>query len=439
MWIFGIAASFINDPLYAGRLISVLISLVSAIGLYKVALNYVSKTFAVITAVLFIILPICFFYNRQALMESSMLCVGVWIYYYLEKMLKSSRYNEAMLLGLVVGVGYFIKSTVLLFFVTALVISLYRRLVEKDVGLWLRQSFSSLGVAILFDTLLLIQPNFWRTLGSNNRYVLTFAEVVTQSPAVWSSRLTELGSILIFGLTPLVLIAAIVGLSVLLKKKRDELIVWYFLITFMSQFIFERFVTSRYTMPFLGLVPLFAIIGFCYITNKRSLVIKTIMGLALLIIPFVFISYQIISPRDYLDKMAFSDTRVYLFGQNSGYGINEAVNFLREKIGDRKATIGVGLQTGNPESSVIMNFQKNQNIHAEYFDAKALGDVMQFDCLVSDTPVYFVSRNEEQVGLNKFLMNIKTIKQQGSDYTIGIYSLKSPCHGKSTRIFEQRT
>jgi hypothetical protein len=50
----------------------------------------------------------------------------------------------------------------------------------------------------------------------------------------------------------------------------------------------------------------------------------------------------------------------------------------------------------------------------------------------SDT--YFVSRDNQLAGLDKFLVKIKTIKNPYSTNSIGIYKIDRNCRGKSIEI-----
>lgn len=229
--------------------------------------------------------------------------------------------------------------------------------------------------------------------------------MVTQSPTMWLNKISSLVTILFFGITPIVLLFGILGgISLFAARKTDmaRQLVWYFIIAFILQFVFARSINSRYVVPFLGIVSIFVLYGLSKIEKKVLSYFRFGAVFILFVLPVVFSGLLLIKPRLYLQSIPLEDNKSYLYGQTSGYGISDAVSFLESRIGEGRATIGVALQTGNPESSVIMNFEKNNKVHAAYFDSQSLGSLNSFDCLTVDHPVYFVSRNEELVGLDKF-------------------------------------
>lgn len=442
MWLFGIGESVLSDPLFAGRMIAVTASILSGWGIFKLSSLYLDKKYSLLSVFLFFLIPLNFFYNRQALMESSMICVGIWMGYYTLRLLQSSAYTEAIILGLITGLGYFIKSTTLVFLIASVIVLLITRLQQNRLGLFVVQISTLFGTILCCDILLFIQPYFWATLGSNNRYVFSLLEAITQPPALWATKMGALASILFWGVTPIVLFLGAIGvfqfyMSQKMNMKRQ--LVGYFVIAFMLQFIFARSISTRYVVPFLGIFCFFALYELSLIRGRVSKLLYTILVLILFMLPISISTLQLVSPQTFLSEIPLEDNKMYLYGQTSGYGIIEAVSFLKHQIGDKKATIGVGLQTGNPEDSVIMYFQKNSKVHTAYFDTKGLGDLSSYGCLTANNPIYFVSRNEELVGLDRFLDKQKTISQPRGNYSIGIYTLRSDCNGKTLHLGEQNT
>jgi hypothetical protein len=100
-------------------------------------------------------------------------------------------------------------------------------------------------------------------------------------------------------------------------------------------------------------------------------------------------------------------------------------------IGEHEAVVGFAVNTGNPESAIIVAFHHNLKIRAGYMDAKQISiDLSQYDCLASSVPVYFVSREQQLAGFEKFLEFQQAIHNPYSTNSIGIYRLRSPCQGK---------
>jgi hypothetical protein len=147
---------------------------------------------------------------------------------------------------------------------------------------------------------------------------------------------------------------------------------------------------------------------------------------------------QIINPVSYLVTMGrytpFGDMN-YLQGVTSGYGVDQAISYFQKLSQNNKIIITVGENTGNPESAMLAYFYKNANAQVVYFDSRLLGpSPLALDCFSSDIPLYFVSRENQLVGLDKYLQKIKTIKNPYGTNTIGIYTLKKNCKGKTLKL-----
>ncbi|MCL5439020.1 MAG: hypothetical protein M1268_03450 [Patescibacteria group bacterium] len=126
----------------------------------------------------------------------------------------------------------------------------------------------------------------------------------------------------------------------------------------------------------------------------------------------------------------------YIYGQTSGYLSLIAIDYLNGISKNKKINIGVAENSGNPESAIIVYFRNNKNVFVGYFDKKQFnGNLDEIDCIKSDRPLYFVSRDEQLVGLDKYLYKIKTIyNPYDSKTSVGIYRLKEKCSGRMIQL-----
>ena len=160
--------------------------------------------------------------------------------------------------------------------------------------------------------------------------------------------------------------------------------------------------------------------------------------LIIFIIPLSLTLLQVINPVNYLLLMGrytpFGNSG-YLQGFTSGYGVDKTIDYFQKISKHSKIIIAVGENTGNPESAMFAYFYKNTNAQVVYFDSRLFGpNLPKLDCFNSDIPLYFVAREEQLVGLDKFLGKIKTIKNPYGVNTIGIYGLKKNCKGKTFKL-----
>ena len=292
---------------------------------------------------------------------------------------------------------------------------------------------------VITTLLLLINPQFWSTLSANTRYSLTFGELLSFPLNSWVKNAESNIIISFFYLTPFIFFSSLAGLYLILKakKKTNLLFILWIIISLLLQTILVRGTTQRYLVSYLPLLLIPAAYFFQTILEK-----KRITGLLLLtcslLLPSMFTFILIFSHPLYfsiMGKMNSYSEGGYLSGFTSGYGIVEAKNYIEKISGNDKAFVGLALNTGNPESAMLVYFRKNDRIKANYFDSSQFGiSLNEIDCLQLPIKFYFVSRDEQQAGLNRFFSKIKSFKNPYSNYSIGVYTIKEPCHGKTLHI-----
>jgi 4-amino-4-deoxy-L-arabinose transferase-like glycosyltransferase len=438
MWIFGIFANIFGNPLFGGRLVSVIAGFFTFLGIYKLSKYLFSRQVGLISIFVYSVTPIFSFFDRQALMESSIAAVGVWSCYFFLKNLNSNKKNTSIIIGIILGLGFFIKSTTLIFLFSYLSLSILLIIFSKNK---LKKTENIVYFLISFSLtiiLLLLNPLFWKTFQTNSRYSLTITEVLAFPLGEWISNLFANLTISFFYITPFVFLISIAGVvKIFLEKKfTKNLFLFFFIIPLVINTILTRVPSDRYLVSFLPfLVIIFSYLSF-EVINKNK--IYLVLFIFIILIPFSLTIFQIANPAKYILSMSnitsFNDL-LYIKGQNSGYGINETISYLDNLSLNQKIIIGTGENTGNPESSIFVFFNSNKNTIVTYFDGRLIGqDLNNYDCIISDLPIYFVARDEQLVGLDKLLQKEKTISKPFDKSTIGIYKLIAPCKGRALKM-----
>lgn len=266
--------------------------------------------------------------------------------------------------------------------------------------------------------------------------MFTFSELTQLPIRIWLNNLVGNLEIGFFYLTPLVFILSIIGIYfVIVKEARDKkiLAVWTLLSIFI-QAILIKGTSHRYLVSFLPPFVIFASYGLMVIYQKFK-VNKYLFFAIPLLIPFFLSVFLILNPIRYIQftsELSKHSLLEYISGQTSGIGVLETVDFLRKDINGNNALVGIALNTGNPESAVIDYFQKSKNIKVSYLDLQLLGNSLKdIKCLKYKDPVYFVSRDEQQGGLNKYFSFLKRFKNPYTDYSVGVYKLNENCSGET--------
>lgn len=441
LWLFGFAGLFSPSLLLAGRVVSVFFGFFTLMGVLLVAKQLFSKQTALLASVMYIVIPLFSFYDRQALMESAIGAIGVWLFWGILQYLKTTTLVYAVFCGVMFGFGFFIKPTALLFLVP-LFLFLFLQIIQKRISVQKIFSFCITffltGIVVLSP--LFLHPLFWETLPLNQRYTIYPSLSIDYFDGLLA-RTVSLFSITAIHLGPLVFLSGVIGFLFFLKKKRQSellLFFWIFLPIIFNLFI-NRNMIERYLVSYL---PLITVSVSHILMNIQKIKLRIIYILIVFSSTFFITLIQMFSPLQYFQiaqKIYPHTFTEYTQGFSSGYGVPEAITFLEKNINKKPAFVATGLNTGNPESGVMVHFMKNPNVLVSYLESGYLKDIDTYDCISSKTPVFYVTRETDTKGLDRFLEQIYYKKNPISNFGIGIYTLKSDCVGKTPELGGFRT
>ena len=438
IWLFGFAEKFIHDPLLAGRVIVVCFGCISLIALYLISRQFFSKKLSLIPPLMYIFIPLFSFYDRQALMEMPVAAISLVTLYFLLKLLKKYEVKYALLIGLLLGTGFFIKSTFAVFAVTTIFLLLVTFFIKRNKKLLLSAGI----VFIVMQVVLLplyLKPEFWQTLSRNNQYVMGVSDIMKFPLSVWIANISAYFQIGFWILTPLVLLAFIVGLVLMLKGSYlSKIIAWWTILSLGIVMFLSKSPSSRYIVAFLPLVTVFSLQSFTKLYSKSKILSVSLFSLLFLSI-IVLTMLQIVNPLQYFSTLskvtACSDQSEYVTGWTSGYGVPEVVNNLNAKAQNGPVIVGVDLEVGNPQDAIMAYFHNSSQVKGFYFDQRVIPvDLANYQCLKTSVPFYFVTRDNDTSGLEKFFdLEKKFYKPYGKEY-ISLYKMKSNCIGSTLSL-----
>ncbi len=434
IWIFGLFENFFQDPLFAGRFASVLIGLITLIGIYKLAKQFFLEHVALFAAFLYAITPIFAFYNRQALFESGVMSIGIWSCYALVHAIRKPTTRNSIVLGVILGIGFFIKSSALLFVIAATAVIIFQIVVKKEHKL-IKSYFIAFGAFVAVDLLLFINPLFWQTFSSNSRYAFTLGELFTFPIVTWVHNLLGFFEIGFVFITPLIFVSSIIGFFMMKKQKIHQIHIYiiFFFIALLLEILSGKTQSQRYIVPFLP----FLVISAAYVLSaiwKKNVYQKGVV-VGSLLIPVLFTSLVVISPEQYiltLSKVSrYADT-AYTSGQTSGHGIHEAVQYITDHSNpDKPAMVLFGFNIGNPESAINIYTQNTHNQVGLHVDAQLFEGIDTYDCITSAYPTFLVTRNDQRLGMDRFFVLEKAFPNPDKNYSVRIYTIKNGCKGNT--------
>jgi 4-amino-4-deoxy-L-arabinose transferase-like glycosyltransferase len=439
IWIFSIFEDFSYDPLFAGRLVSVIIGGISLVGIYQLSKKLFGKKYAVISAILYALTPIVAFYNRQALMEAAVGCVGIWTGYATFNLLEKRISWRGIVLGVIWGIGFFIKTSTFIFIVASSTVLLWHMVIKKEKGL-VMPYLTSLISMILIDSIILLNTIFWQTLASNSRYAYSPVSIFTQPMMLFTAWVTNVSGFVQIGLvfvTPMVFVASILGIVLIYKSnvKHKKSFLVYFVLSLSLEVLAGRIQEQRYLSPFIPFFTITAAYVFVRLWNgqiwKKVLIIISFLPLLYLT------SLVIFAPRLYIEQLShitsYAETS-YLSGYTAGYGINETLQYINDHASQTQPNMVLfGLNVGNPESAMDLYANRSSILFPFHIDSSFFPGLNQYSCFTSQYPVFLVTRDGQMMGLDRFFTLAQTIPID-TKHAIRIYTLKKNCSGKSASL-----
>ncbi len=426
MWLFGYSRYVFSNYLLAGRVVSVIFSALSVGGIYALARFYFTdKRLRIILVIVYMFIPIFLFFDRQALMESALFAVSIWSFYLTVSYLKTCRAIYLFILGAVLGLGIFVKSTAVIYLLlstAALTGGSFRR---KFSGKKILPVIFVPITAFVVLLPLVTQPGSIIILQRSDRFNLTAAELMSFPLNVWLANLTAFLEVSFWHLTPVVFVFAVIGVWVLVQRKVYLPVLW-FLGTISVGIFTARGLNARYTAPLLPLAPLVAVFGFSQIHKiKNHLVVSLLTGGG--VISLIAVSLlMIFPPLTYFNLINYftphySQKIDYVTGDTSGYGINEAINFLDGKASLTPILVGVRLDAGNPESAILAYYYGSRRVFSSHLDRSMFPSEFDFSTFKTQYPLYFVSRSQHLGGLEQYVVEEARFYKPESKNYIGVY------------------
>ena len=288
MWALMFVVRRFADPLFIGRLISVVSGVGTVIGLFFLTYNLFKSRFAaLLSALIWAISPFSLFFDRMALVDSMLASLGVWTILFAVLTSKTKRLDFAIITGFLLGLSMLTKSPAL--FLLLLMPSTWL-LVRKPIRLIKLGALTLLSWIIAFGmfNILRLGPNFHLLAQRNLDYVYPYDHILT-SPlnplmghlgGIWgyfvmlapvglifliilgflenrAKFMKEILLLMILGLAPILIVAeyskvvtaryilfalpflvVLAGSAVLVKKNMVKAVVWAALLMFFVQSLF---------------------------------------------------------------------------------------------------------------------------------------------------------------------------------------------------------
>lgn len=353
MWSIIPFLKLIQDPLIAGRMLSVLSGMATLVGIFTLTYYlFKSKKAALLASAIYAISPYALFFDRIGLVDSMLSMFGVWTLFLGIVTMRTLRLDFAMLTGFALGGALLTKSPAI-FFVILFPLTWFLSKWPKDkkkrlvhfgkLTLLLLVTYT---LSLMLYNILRLGPNFHLVGSRNQDYVFPISHLLT-SPTdpflPYIDRVLEW----FWALGPSVLVVFFAA-AVLFGAKRYKgplfvLSAWA-LIPIFVQAEYAKVFTTRYVLFSLPIVVIIAALTLLIVRQAKKKFWKQLFftGLVLFTVHAFYIDYLLL--RD-LNNVPFP--RVMRFGYleewTAGTGIREVSQIIREEYirePDKKIVVG---------------------------------------------------------------------------------------------------
>jgi len=391
-----------EDPLIAGRMVSVLSGVLSAAGLYLLALHLFNRRTAVWTGLIYLFTPFALVYDRLALMDSLLLSLAVWSLYLEVLLVKKRQLDIALLLGMVIGLGLLTKSSAFFFIYlmpfSLLLFNWQRKNNFKSLLKWSGLSLLSILLAHIIYNSLRLSPFFYIIEQKNYSFIYTLSDFLDRPFSVLRPNLNGLTQMLLsyfsWPFISVILIALI--LALIRKDRRIPYLLLWFIIPFLSLAAFGKVLFPRFllfmTVPFY-LVAADFLSGMTSFARDKAKYLYLVP--AVVLAPLVINSY-LVSFRPLEARIPDSDRNQLLNDWPSGYGVNQVISFIEKEAAGKEIVLATEGTFGLNPAVYEIYLKQNENITIKGYWPVDSGkeELIGF---ASEKPTYLVLKDSQKL------------------------------------------
>lgn len=367
VWIAMILMRFFDDPLVAGRVVSVLAGFFSMCGIFLVTNTlFKNKYISLLASLFYILLPFSLVYDRMALYDSLVSMFIIWGLYVQILFVRNNRLDLAMILGIIAGLGMLTKSSDS-FILILLPFSLV--LFDFKTKKWKSRLFKLVGLALVtlvlanaIYAILRLSPFFHIITEKNYLFIYSPSEWLQHPFTYFINNLRTLFGWFMVYVTPSFLILVIMAFLLGKKYLKENLfLLLWFIVPFIALCLFGKLLYPRYILFMtMSLLPLAAYTLFTLCAKAKTVWMKGLVFVVFLSL-FVYHDYYIIT--DFAKApVPKSDKSQFITDWPAGVGVNETVMFLREKAKSQKIFVGTGGTFGLMPYSLEIYLHDNPNV-----------------------------------------------------------------------------
>ncbi len=429
IWLTMISLRFVEDPLLAGRIVSVGAGFLTMIGMYFLGREaFKSNLIGLISSTLYVVFPMALVYDRMALYDGLVGTFSVWSLYLTIFLVRRLRLDAALILGMVAGASVLNKTSgffnIYLLPLSFILFDLKRHERIQRLLKWVGLLAVVVVLAYGFYSILRLSPYFHIIEQKNEIFVYPYKEWVEHPIEFFIGNWKALWDWVNLYLTSPLLIASAGSFFIARTYIREKifLFLWFF-IPIISLALFGKTLYPRFI--FFMLFPLLPLIAY-FLINLFGKIKNKLIFISIVVISFFFVirvDFFIIT--DFKNsRIPISDISQYKTDWPSGGGVKEAVAFFQKEAKKGKIYIATQGTFGLMPHAFEIYLLDNPNIEIEGY--WPIEETIPADLIEKskEVPTYFFFYQPcsicENSGIAPLSWNIKPILQ--TEKGINIYS-----------------
>lgn len=370
IWFMMISLRFIQDPLLAGRIVSVGAGFLTLIGMYFLGREvFKSNKIGLISSALYVIFPMSLVYDRMALYDSLVGTFAVWSLLLIILLVRTIRLDVALLLGMAIGAGVLTKTNaffnIYLLPLSLILFSWTGKRVVKRLMKWFGLAIVAVIIAHSFYSILRLSPFFHIITEKNAIFVYPLKDWLDHPFEFFIGNWQAFWDWVTRYLTWPLLVLAVSSFFIVRSFTREKIVLFlWFIVPIVALGLFGRTLYPRFIFFMtLSLLPLIAF----SLVNIGTKIKKTS-----LFIIFCFLVFLLPLKTDYLILNDFarayipeSDIIQYMTGWPAGGGIKESVEFFKNEAKKGKIYIATQGTFGLMPYALEIYLINNPNIKIE--------------------------------------------------------------------------
>lgn len=368
-WVMMVLLRFIHqDPLFTGRLTSVLAGLGTMVGIWILSYElFRNKKVSWLVSLIYIISPFTLWYDRMAIYDSMVAMFSVWSLYFAVLTARRLRLDVALILGMALGLGMLNKSSGFLsLYMLPVTLLLFDWKKEGRMARLIRWVILVVIAAMLsqvFYSVLRLSPFFYIVGQKDNVFIFSPQEWLSQPFRYFAGNLRGMSDWLRSYMTLPLFVAAVLPLFYRSQKWPERLVLYgWGLAPFVVLANFGKVLYPRFIL--FMVIPLF-IIAAEMIVRAMDRVKEPLLAwvlVFLMLIPSGYISYFIIFDPLHA-PIPISDRSQYIDDWPSGWGVPQVLSYMRAQSKQKKIQVFTEGTFGLLPYSLEIYFADDPNVH----------------------------------------------------------------------------